>query len=76
MNDICLHLPDYLYESASRLAESENLSINQLITLVLAEKVSLLRTEEERTVWTQQTHMDEIAAVLSRAGLTPPEESE
>jgi len=46
MNIVCLHLPDHLYESAGRLAQKENLSLNQLFTLVLAEKISLFARRE------------------------------
>jgi len=46
VSNISLRLPEYLHESARKLAERENISINQLITLALAEKVSALMTED------------------------------
>ena len=46
MSTISLRLPDSLHDSARELAKKENVSINQLITLALAEKVSALMTEE------------------------------
>ena len=46
MSTISLRLPDSLHEGARRLAEKENISINQLVTLALAEKLSALMTEE------------------------------
>jgi hypothetical protein len=46
MSTISLRLPDSLHKQARRLAEKENVSINQLITLALAEKLSALITEE------------------------------
>jgi len=46
MSTISLRLPDSLHETARELAEKESISINQLITLALAEKVSALMTEE------------------------------
>ncbi len=46
MSSISLRLPDSLHDSARELAAKENISINQLITLALAEKVSALMTEE------------------------------
>lgn len=46
MSTISLRLPDYLHESVRKLADQENISINQLITLALAEKVSALMAEE------------------------------
>lgn len=46
MSTISLRLPDSLHEQVRELAERENVSINQLITLALAEKVSALAAEE------------------------------
>lgn len=46
MSSISLRLPDSLHASARELAAKENISINQLIALALAEKVSALMTEE------------------------------
>ena len=46
MSTISLRLPESLHEAARALAERENSSINQLVTLALAEKISALMTEE------------------------------
>ncbi len=46
MSTISLRLPDSLHKQVRRLAEKESVSINQLITLALAEKLSALMTEE------------------------------
>ena len=46
MSTISLRLPDSLHKTARALAEKENVSLNQLITLALAEKVSALTAEE------------------------------
>jgi hypothetical protein len=46
MSTISLHLPRSLHETARALAEKENVSLDQLITLALAEKVSALMTED------------------------------
>lgn len=46
MSTISLRLPDFLHQSARELAKKENISINQLITLALAEKVSVLAAED------------------------------
>ena len=46
MSTISLRLPESLHNSARALAAKESVSINQLITLALAEKVSALMTEE------------------------------
>jgi hypothetical protein len=46
MSTLSLRLPESLHKSARKLAEKENISINQLITLALAEKVAALGAEE------------------------------
>ncbi len=46
MSAISLRLPDSLHHRVRKLAEQEGVSINQLITLALAEKISALTTEE------------------------------
>ena len=46
MSTISLRLPNSLHARVRELAQRENVSINQIITLALAEKVSALMTEE------------------------------
>lgn len=45
MSAINLRLPESLHEAVRELAQKENISINQLITIALAEKISALTTE-------------------------------
>jgi hypothetical protein len=44
MSTIRLRLPDSLHEEVRKLAARENVSINQLATLAIAEKVAALET--------------------------------
>jgi hypothetical protein len=46
MSTISLRLPESLHESARDLAKREGISVNQLISTALAEKLSALATEE------------------------------
>lgn len=46
MSTISLRLPDSLHNQVRKVAAQENVSINQLITLALAEKLSALLTQE------------------------------
>ncbi len=46
MSTISLRLPDSLHARVRELAKKENISINQIVTLALAEKMSALMTEE------------------------------
>lgn len=46
MGTIRLELPESLHAKAREVAEKEQVSLNQLITLALAEKLSALLTED------------------------------
>jgi hypothetical protein len=46
MSTISLRLPESLHETVRQLAKKENVSINQFITVALAEKISALMTED------------------------------
>ncbi len=46
MGTISVRLPDYLHRALKEAAKKENVSMNQLIALALAEKLSALMTEE------------------------------
>lgn len=46
MSTISLRLPESLHRKVRELAKSEDISINQLITTALAEKMSALMTLE------------------------------
>ena len=45
MSAISLRLPESLHKGARALAKEEDISLNQLITVALAEKISALKTE-------------------------------
>jgi hypothetical protein len=46
MSTISLRIPESLHARARELAAKEKISLNHLITLALAEKISALTTEE------------------------------
>ena len=46
MSTISLRLPDSLHEAVRELTKKERISINQFITIALAEKLSALMTED------------------------------
>jgi hypothetical protein len=46
MSTMSLRLPDSLHRRLADVAEREGVSINQLVTLAVAEKMSALLTEE------------------------------
>jgi predicted transcriptional regulator len=46
MSTMSLRLPDYLHKNIREIADSEHISVNQLVTTAIAEKVSALATEK------------------------------
>ncbi|MCL4474539.1 MAG: type II toxin-antitoxin system HicB family antitoxin [Actinobacteria bacterium] len=46
MSTISLRIPESLHKSVREMAKKENVSINQIITTALAEKLSALMTVE------------------------------
>ena len=46
MSAISIRLPDSLHRKVREVAERDNVSINQMITLAVAEKLSALETED------------------------------
>jgi len=74
MSTISLRLPESLHESARALAEKENISINQLITLALAEKVSALMTEEYLGERAKRGSKEKFHAVLAKVPDVEPEQ--
>jgi len=76
MSQLSLRLPDSLHRAVKELAERENISANQFITLAVAEKVSALMTLEwlERRAGRAPTAA-RYAELLSRApDVEPPDE--
>jgi post-segregation antitoxin (ccd killing protein) len=75
MTAISLRLPDSLHRLARELAREEGISMNQLITLALAEKVSALATEmylEERAARGDRARFE--AALAKVADVEPAPE--
>ena len=74
MSTISLRLPESLHKSARELAKKEKISINQLVTLALAEKVSALGAQdylEKRAKRASEEKFD--AAMAKVADVEPPD---
>ncbi len=74
MSTISLRLPDSLHETARALAEKESISLNQLITLALAEKVSALMTEEYLEERARRGSRKKFRRALNKVADVEPEE--
>ncbi len=68
MGTVNLRLPNSLHNKVRELAKQENVSINQFITLALAEKISALATEdylEERAARGQRDRFEQAPAKVA-----------
>ncbi|MFN8499237.1 MAG: toxin-antitoxin system HicB family antitoxin [Anaerolineae bacterium] len=74
MSTISVRLPDSLHRKLRELADKENVSINQLITLAVAEKVSALLTDEYLAERATRGERSKFEAALARVGDEPPDE--
>ena len=74
MSTISLRLPDSLHERVRELALKENVSINQLITLALAEKLSALMTEEYLGQRAKRGNRKKFQRAMAKVADTKPEE--
>lgn len=74
MSTLSLRLPESLHKFARELAEKENISINQLITLALAEKLSALSAEDYLEVRAKRASKAKFLKAMSKvAKVEPPE---
>ena len=71
-----LRLASSLQEEARKTAESEGISLNQLINLAVAEKISALRTEEFFRERGARANMKKARKILKRAGKEAPREGD
>ena len=74
MSTISLRLPDSLHNKAREIAHIENTSINQLITLALAEKMSSLMTEDYLKQRADKGDRNKFERALSKVPDIIPEE--
>ena len=74
MSTLSLRLPESLHQFARELAEKENISINQLITLALAEKIAALGAEDYLEARAKRGSKAKFVKAMSKvAKVEPPE---
>jgi len=66
MSAINLRLPESLHDAIRELAKEEAISINQFITLAVAEKVSALMTEDYLTERAQRGSRAKFEVALAK----------
>jgi hypothetical protein len=73
MSTMSLRLPESLHEKVRELAEREGISINQLVTTALAEKISALLTQEYLEERATRGSRDEYLRILGKVPKTDPD---
>ncbi|RPH93282.1 MAG: toxin-antitoxin system HicB family antitoxin [Calditrichaeota bacterium] len=74
MSTLSIRIPDYLHEQVKNLAANEKISINQFITLALAEKLSALMTEDYIKEREKRASKDKFIKALNQVPDFEPEE--
>jgi len=74
MSTISLRLPESLHKQVRKLAEKESVSINQLITVALAEKLSALMTEEYLDERAKRGSRKKFQRAMAKVSKAKPEE--
>ena len=74
MSTISIRIPDSLHKSVRELAKKENVSINQLVMLALAEKVSALAAEDYLTERAKRGSKAKFERALAKVADVEPEE--
>ena len=74
MSTLSLRLPESLHKYARELAKKENISINQLITLALAEKLSALGVEDYLETRAKRASKEKFDKAMAKVpDVKPPE---
>ncbi len=75
MSTLSLRLPNSLHEEVKKLARREGISINQLVSTAVAEKLAALMTEEHLERRARRGSKQKFQRVLRKVrGVRPPEE--
>lgn len=73
MSALSIRLPESLHKHAKRLAAQEGISVNQLVSTALAEKLSALATEDYLRDRAVRGSRKKFAAALGRVADVAPD---
>ena len=76
MGALSLRLPESLHQKLGEIAAQEGISINQLITSAVAEKMSALMTQEYLAARSKRASRQKFEAVLAKVPDVEPDESD
>ncbi|MEM1126566.1 MAG: toxin-antitoxin system HicB family antitoxin [Bacteroidota bacterium] len=74
MSTLSIRLPESLHRQLKTMAEQEGVSMNQLVALAVAEKLSALRTVDYLRERGERGSRSEFEAVLAKVSDVEPEE--
>jgi hypothetical protein len=74
MSVLSLRLPKSLYNQLRELAKAEGISMNQFVTLAVAEKIATLTTLDYLEERAQRGSREKLLAVLTKAPDVEPED--
>ena len=74
MSTLLLTLPQSLHEQVEALAHQEGISLNDLITLAVAEKLATLSTADYLAERAKRGSREKLLAVLAKAPDVEPED--
>lgn len=76
MSTLSLRLPNSIHRHAKRLAEEEGVSVNQLISTAVAEKLSAIDTERYLMTRAARGRVTKFRRVLAKVPAAKPEASD
>jgi len=76
MSNISLRLPKSLHESARDLAKRESISMNQFITLAVAEKVAALMTVDYLEARARRGNREAFERAMTKVPDVEPQEAD
>lgn len=76
MSTLSLRLPNSLHEEVKTLARREGISINQLVSTAVAEKLAALMTEEHLEKRARRGSKRKFQRVLRKVRDVPPEDED
>jgi hypothetical protein len=76
MSTLSLRLPNSLHEEIKKLARREGISINQLVSTAVAEKLAALMTEEHLEKRARRGSNQKFQRVLRKVRSRPPAEED
>jgi len=76
MSTLSLRLPNSLHEEVRKLARREGISINQLVSTAVAEKLAALMTEEHLEKRARRGRKGKFKKVLRKVRDVEPEEED